>query len=121
MRGCGASWSASMPRDFFHGRHAGLLVPLFSIPSHESWGIGEIPDLVRLGDWMSRGGFSFVQLLPLNEMAGGQNSPYSAMSAMAFDPIFISPARVAELEAFGAESFLTAEERALMQTARESP
>ena len=32
-----------MARDFFHGRHAGVLVPLFSIPSRESWGIGEIP------------------------------------------------------------------------------
>ena len=39
----------SMPRDFFHGRHAGLLVPLFSLPSRESWGIGEIGDLPRMG------------------------------------------------------------------------
>ena len=35
-----------MARDFFHGRHAGLLVPLFSIPSRSSWGIGEIADLL---------------------------------------------------------------------------
>ena len=45
-----------MPRDFFHGRHAGLLVPLFSIPSRESWGIGEIGDLPRLGAWMADAG-----------------------------------------------------------------
>ena len=78
-----------MPRDFFQGRHAGLLVPLFSIPSRSSWGIGEIGDLPRLGEWLTDAGFSFVQLLPINEMADGQNSPYSAMSAMAIDPIFI--------------------------------
>jgi 4-alpha-glucanotransferase len=29
-------------------RRAGLLVPLFSIPSSRSWGIGEIGDLDRL-------------------------------------------------------------------------
>src|SRR5688572_6612450 len=109
-----------MPRDFFHGRHAGLLVPLFSIPSRQSWGIGEIGDLPRLGEWMTGAGFSFVQLLPINEMADGQNSPYSAMSAMAIDPIFISPAAVPEIEALGGETLLTADERAQLAAARTS-
>ena len=98
-----------MPRDFFQGRHAGLLVPLFSIPSRDSWGIGEIGDLPRLGEWLADAGFSFVQLLPINEMADGQNSPYSAMSAMAIDPIFISPAAVPDVEALGGEGLLTDE------------
>ena len=83
-----------MPRDFFEGRHAGLLVPLFSIPSRDSWGIGEIPicrDSARGCRWRVS---PFVQLLPINEMADGQNSPYSAMSAMAIDPIFIAPTAV---------------------------
>src|SRR3954464_12158703 len=108
-----------MPRDFFEGRHAGLLVPLFSIPSRESWGIGEIADLPKLGEWMTDAGFSFVQLLPINEMADGQNSPYSAMSAMAIDPIFISPAAVPEIDALGGEALLTEEERAQLKGARE--
>ena len=56
-----------MPRDFFHGRYAGLLVPLFSIPSRRSWGIGELADLPALGDWVSSAGFAFVQLLPPTE------------------------------------------------------
>ena len=109
-----------MPRDFFHGRHAGLLVPLFSLPSRESWGIGEIGDLPRLGAWMADAGFSFVQLLPINEMADGQNSPYSAMSAMAIDPIFISPAAVPDIGTLGGESLLTRPARALLAKARAS-
>ena len=109
-----------MPRDFFQGRHAGLLVPLFSIPSRESWGIGEIGDLPRLSEWMTGAGFSFVQLLPINEMADGQNSPYSAMSAMAIDPIFISPTAVPDLAALGGEDLLTGEERAQLTAAREA-
>ncbi len=107
-----------MPRDFFHGRHAGLLVPLFSAPSRESWGIGEIGDLPRLGTWMADAGFSFLQLLPINEMAEGQNSPYSAMSAMAIDPIFISPAAVPDIALLGGEDLLPSGERALLKQAR---
>src|SRR5215207_5688618 len=107
-----------MPRDFFHGRHAGVLVPLFSIPSRASWGIGEIGDLPRFGEWAADAGFSFVQLLPINEMADGQNSPYSAMSAMAIDPIFISPAAVPEIEALGGEALLTGDERSQLQAVR---
>jgi 4-alpha-glucanotransferase len=75
---------------FASGRHAGVLVPLFSIPSRHSWGIGEIPDLVRFARWLDLACLDFVQLLPLNEMQEGQSSPYSALSAMAIDPIFIS-------------------------------
>ena len=77
-------------RRFDAGRHAGVLVPLFSIPSRRSWGIGEIPDLVPLGAVARAAGFDFVQFLPLNEMQEGQSSPYSALSAMAIDPIFIA-------------------------------
>jgi hypothetical protein len=35
------------------GRHVGVMVPLFSIPSKASWGIGEIPDLVILSRWLA--------------------------------------------------------------------
>jgi 4-alpha-glucanotransferase len=110
-----------MPRDFFRGRHAGMLVPLFSVPSRQSWGIGEIGDLPTLGAWMADAGFSFVQLLPLNEMAEGQNSPYSALSAMAIDPVFISPSAVPEIQALGNEQMLSADERAQLRQARERP
>jgi 4-alpha-glucanotransferase len=110
-----------MPRDFFQDRYAGLLVPLFSSPSRRSWGIGELMDLPALGSWMSDAGFAFVQLLPLNEMAGGQNSPYSALSAMAIDPIFIAPADVPDLQALGGEAVLGERERADLQAVRESP
>jgi len=107
-----------MPRDFFRGRHAGLLVPLFSVPSRQSWGSGEIGDLPALGGWLADAGYSFVQLLPLNEMAEGQNSPYSALSAMAIDPVFISPAAVPEIQALGGEALLTDAERASLDRAR---
>jgi 4-alpha-glucanotransferase len=110
-----------VPRDFFRGRHAGLLVPLFSLASRESWGIGEIGDLPKLDEWMSEAGFSFVQLLPLNEMAVGQNSPYSALTAMAIDPVFISPSGVPDVQELGGEALLTGAERANLARIRAAP
>ncbi len=86
---------------FNSGRHAGVLVPLFSIPSRRSWGIGELPDLVPFARWLESAGFDFVQFLPLNEMQEGQSSPYSALSAMAIDPIFIAVENVDDWIAAG--------------------
>ena len=41
---------------FAAGRHAGTLVPLFSIPSRGSWGIGEISDLPVFARWLDAAG-----------------------------------------------------------------
>ena len=110
-----------MPDGRFHtGRHAGVLVPLFSIPSRRSWGVGEIPDLSAFARWASRAGLDFVQLLPVNEMEEGQSSPYSAMTAMAIDPLFIAPCAVPELAEAGGESTLEREDRERLARARDA-
>ena len=67
-------------------RRAGLLVPLFSCPSEASWGIGEIGDVAPMTKWLAASNQRVLQLLPINEMAPGQQSPYSAISAMAISP-----------------------------------
>jgi 4-alpha-glucanotransferase len=103
---------------FACGRHAGALIPLFSIPSRSSWGVGEIPDLPRLARWLDAAALDFVQILPVNEMAEGQNSPYSALTAMAIDPIFIAVHELPEFEALGGEGSLAAEERDQLDAAR---
>jgi 4-alpha-glucanotransferase len=59
-----------------------------------------------------------LQLLPLNEMAPGQQSPYSAISAMAIDPIFISVPQVAEFIALGGEAALSASDRETLTAVR---
>ena len=107
-----------MPERFASGRHAGILVPLFSIPSRASWGIGEIADLPRLARWLEAASLDLVQLLPVNEMADGQNSPYSAMSAMAIDPIYIALGDVPEFMEEGGEASLSAEEQQNLAHAR---
>ncbi len=101
-------------------RRAGLLIPLFSCPSTHSWGIGEIGDIPSLARWLADAGIRVLQLLPLNEMAPGQQSPYSAISAMAIDPMYIQLARVPEFAALGGEASLSADDRDRLARARQS-
>jgi 4-alpha-glucanotransferase len=103
---------------FSTGRHAGVVAPLFSIPSRSSWGIGEIPDLARLSRWIGDAGMDFVQILPVNEMQEGQSSPYSALSAMAIDPLFIALSDLADFSASKHGSSLPNAERRRLDAAR---
>jgi 4-alpha-glucanotransferase len=87
-------------------RVAGVTVPLFSLRSERSWGIGEIGDLPEFAAWIARAGLRLVQLLPLGEVAGGETSPYFALSAFGIDPMYISLSAVPELPAGRVEEAL---------------
>jgi len=108
-----------MPR-LSEGRHAGVLVPLFSIPSGRSWGIGEIGDIARFATWLRVAGHDFMQLLPVTEIAADETSPYSAMTAMAIDSIYISLADVPEFQAIGGESIASPPARYALDAVRRS-
>src|SRR5438067_12576524 len=64
---------------------AGILAPLFGVRSESDLGIGDVAVLREFIDWTAEIGFKLVQLLPINE-TGGDNSPYTAISAMAIEP-----------------------------------
>src|SRR5258708_33039520 len=102
-------------------RRAGLLVPLFSCTSTGSWGIGDIGDVEPVTAWLKAAGLRLLQLLPLNEMAPGQQSPYSAISAMAIDPIYIRVPGVPEFDALGGEASLSPGDRDTIAAARAAP
>ena len=103
------------------GRLSGILMPLFSCPRTTSWGIGDIGDLEAMTAWLAAAGQRVLQLLPINEMAPGQQSPYSAISSMAIDPIFIDVATIPEFAASGGEASLSHDDRARLDRARRSP
>jgi 4-alpha-glucanotransferase len=102
-------------------RRAGLLVPLFSCVSSRSWGIGEIGDLAPMTFWLAGAGQRLLQLLPINEMAPGGASPYSAISAMAIDPVFVRVQAVRDFRAIGGEASLGAADRDRLDRVRRSP
>ena len=74
-------------------RGAGIAVPVFSLRTEESFGVGEFHDLEKLTDWAVATGQNVIQLLPINDttMTGTwQDSyPYNAVSSFALHPQFI--------------------------------
>lgn len=70
-------------------RRAGAAVPLFSVRSGKSIGIGEIPDIKLILKWCVQTGNSILQLLPLND-TGFDFAPYNSISSFALDPMYIS-------------------------------
>jgi 4-alpha-glucanotransferase len=83
-----------------------------------SWGIGDIGDLRHLTSWLAAAGQRVLQLLPINEMAPGQQSPYSAVSAMAIDPIYLNIPAIPDFEAAGGLGSFTDEEGADLEGVR---
>ena len=77
--------ASAMPR-----RTAGVLIPLFSLRTRGDFGRGEIRALVPMADFALAMGHRVIQLLPVDETAPGETSPYSAMSVMAIDPLYVS-------------------------------
>ncbi len=74
-------------------RKAGVAVPLFSVFSNKSIGVGEIPDLRYIIDWCCQTGMSVLQLLPLNEV-GNDFAPYNSVSTFALEPMYLSIKRL---------------------------
>lgn len=52
-----------------------------------------------MADFALAMGHRLIQLLPINEVAPGQTSPYSALSVFAIDPIYVSAAGLPGLDA----------------------
>ncbi len=80
-------------------QHHGCVIPLFSIRSKNSLGIGEYLDLLPLIDWFHEIGFSILQLLPLND-TGRNPSPYTTLTAFALNPIHLSLWKLPLLDEF---------------------
>ncbi len=75
----------------------GVAIPVFSLRTKESCGIGEFLDLVTLGTWCKETGLDLIQILPVND-TGNHPSPYSAQSAFALNPVYI---RLQEIDGMG--------------------
>jgi 4-alpha-glucanotransferase len=71
-------------------RCAGILIPLFSIRSIEDFGRGEINGLKPMAEMAFAMGHRLLQLLPIDEVAAGETSPYCALSVFAIDPIYLT-------------------------------
>lgn len=81
---------------------SGVAVPLFSLHSKDSVGIGEFLDLIPFGAWVKKCGLNVIQILPVND-TGYESSPYSARSAFALNPAFIRLQSIRGADAFASD------------------
>ncbi|MBQ5663966.1 MAG: 4-alpha-glucanotransferase, partial [Bacteroidaceae bacterium] len=74
-------------------RVAGTVIPLFSLRSESSWGIGDFGDLKKMAEWLSATGQHVLQLLPVNDTTiyGGEGDsyPYNCVSVFALHPQYV--------------------------------
>jgi len=96
-----------LPADTWRG--VGVAVPVFSLRSEKSFGVGEFADLKPLANWGRSVGLKMIQLLPVNDTnATGtwkDSYPYAAISAFALHPLYLNLAAVVD---FGNEPLLQA-------------
>lgn len=83
-------------------RCAGSVIPVFSLRSETSFGIGDLDDLKKLVDWVRITHQRIIQVLPMNDTiqthTWKDSYPYSAISIFALHPMYISLSRLGKLK-----------------------
>ena len=73
---------------------AGVGIPVFSLKTKKSFGVGDFGDLKLFVDWAQKVGLKLIQVLPLNDTTGTHTDadvlPYAAISAFALNPLFLN-------------------------------
>ena len=85
-----------------HWRGTGVAVPVFSLRTEKSGGIGEFPDIKKLVDWAKLTGLKLIQLLPLNETVATHTwidtYPYKSISSIALHPVYLNINKIGVLD-----------------------
>lgn len=89
LRVCESMWKA-----------AGVVIPIFSLRSEHSYGVGDFGDLKRMVDWTVDVGMKVIQTLPINDTTSthqwSDSYPYNSISVYALHPHYM------DLEQLGA-------------------
>lgn len=104
---CGEHESEHIEANFrgeFGWKGAGVAIPVFSLRSSQSQGIGDFVDLKKMGEWAVATGQKVIQILPINDTTMTRtwkdSYPYSSISIFALNPMYLS---IVELGAKGEE------------------
>lgn len=78
----------------FSWKGVGVSIPLFSLKTETSSGIGDFLDLKKMVDWAEITNQNIIQILPINDTNSTNtwkdSYPYSSISIFALNPVYIS-------------------------------
>ena len=81
---------------------AGVAIPVFSLRSEQSFGVGDFGDLRKFIDWAALTGQKVVQILPINDTnithTWVDSYPYSSISIYAFHPMYLDLKQLGKLK-----------------------
>ncbi len=84
----------------FLWKGTGINVPVFSLLSNNTWGIGDFTTINALVDYAEIVGVKMIQLLPVNDTistySDDDSYPYSAISSFALNPLYLNVAEIAQ-------------------------
>lgn len=83
-------------------RGTGVAIPVFSLKSENSFGVGDFGDLKRLVDWAKITKQKVIQILPINDTTithtWTDSYPYNSISIYAFHPMYIDISQLPALK-----------------------
>ncbi len=83
-------------------RIAGTLIPVFSLRSQDSFGVGDFGDLKKMVEWVAQTGQQLLQVLPINDTttthSWTDSYPYSCISIFALHPQYVDLNQLPELK-----------------------
>ena len=81
---------------------AGLVIPVFSLKSENSFGIGDFEDLKKMLDWAKVTSQKIIQILPVNDTTMTHTRldsyPYNAISIYALHPLYLNLEKMGALK-----------------------
>ena len=91
---------AYMP--IYNTKIAGTLVPVFSLRSKTSFGVGDFGDLKKMIDYIDTTGQRVLQILPINDSTithtWTDSYPYSCISVFALHPMYVDLTQLPQLK-----------------------
>ncbi|MDR1632579.1 MAG: 4-alpha-glucanotransferase [Dysgonamonadaceae bacterium] len=93
----------------FEWKCAGTVIPVFSLRSERSFGIGDFADLKTFVDWLSLTSQKILQILPVNDTTQTHtwldSYPYNAISIYALHPVYLRLDGMGKLNDSGRSAF----------------